>query len=105
MIPYVRKMHTTNGLFDEALKSTVTMEQAEDRVINFLKNECGLKKGKWPIAGSSCHVDKKFIEKDMPRLHKFLHYRIIDLSSVFELTKRWLPDLANEARQFTYEKL
>ena len=54
--------------------------------------DCGLKKGKCPLAGNSVHEDKKFIYKDMPNLYAFLHYRIVDVTSIKELVYRWLPE-------------
>ena len=66
------------------------MGQAEEQVIKFLK-DMGIKEQMCPLAGNSVHMDKAFLRKDMPRLHNFLHYRIVDVSTVKELVARWMP--------------
>ena len=58
--------------------------------MDFLKS-LGLKSFTCPLAGNSVHQDKLFIQKDMPELYKFLHYRIVDVSTIKECVKRWLP--------------
>ena len=73
--------------------STLTLEKAEDIILNFLTNEAGLKPYQCPLAGNSVGEDKRFLAKDMPRLHNFFHYRIIDVSTIKELAFRWYPSL------------
>ena len=61
-------------------------------MLTFLTETCGLTSFTCPLAGNSVHQDKIFIQKDMPGLYKFLHYRIVDVSTIKELVKRWLPE-------------
>lgn len=74
----------------ECKRSTVTEQQAEDAVINFLIAN-GVTESSSPLAGNSIHMDRMFLRLYMKRLDAHLHYRIIDVSSVKELCKRWNP--------------
>jgi len=86
---FVREMHTTSGLITE-LDSGTTLEDAENQVLEYVKKWVPEPK-KAPLAGSSVGTDKAFLERDMPRLTEHLHYRIVDVSSIKELAKRWYP--------------
>jgi oligoribonuclease len=68
------------------------MEEAEAMVLYFLKDVCGLQKFTCPIGGNSVGEDKAFIRKDMPRLYDFLHYRVIDVSTISGVLRRWKPE-------------
>ena len=68
----------------------MTLKDAEELILAFLKEECLLAPKTCPLAGNSVHYDKAFIEKDMPRFHEFLHYRIVDVSSIKECAVRWI---------------
>jgi oligoribonuclease len=85
----VRDMHALSGLTDEVLASTVTKEQAEQQVLAYLKEF--LEPGKAPLCGNSIATDRGFIARDMTELDAFLHYRMVDVSSVKELARRWYP--------------
>ena len=85
----VREMHTTSGLLDE-LASGVPMEQAQQRVMDYVREHVP-DAGKAPLAGNSVGTDRGFLARDMPELETYLHYRIIDVSSVKELSRRWYP--------------
>ena len=85
----VRTMHTTSGLLDE-LATGLTMEQAERQVLEYVR-EWVPEPGKAPLAGNSVGTDRSFLARDMPELESHLHYRIIDVSSVKELARRWYP--------------
>ena len=85
----VRTMHTTSGLLDE-LASGLTMQDAERKVLGYVR-EWVPEPGKAPLAGNSVGTDRGFLARDMPALEAHLHYRIIDVSSVKELARRWYP--------------
>ena len=90
MDDFVTKMHTDNGLLDEITTSTVTMKEAEDAVLALVEKHCD-KAHPAPLAGNSIATDRTFIREQMPRLDAALHYRMIDVSTVKELTRRWFP--------------
>lgn len=89
-----KKQHGGSGLIAAVRKSKVSVKEAETKVLEFLKKHCA--EGKSPLCGNSVHHDKRFIIKYMPKLAKFLHYRIVDVSTVKELTKRWYSDKKNK---------
>ena len=89
MNEFVTQMHTTSGLITE-IPNGVCVSEAEDLVIKYLESAHTLA-GKSPLAGNSVSVDRSFIARDMPRLHDYLHYRTIDVSSIKELARRWYP--------------
>ncbi|QDB78589.1 oligoribonuclease [Georgenia sp. 311] len=85
----VREMHTTSGLLD-VLDEGLTMEEAQERVLQYVRRWVPEAR-KAPLAGNSVGTDRAFLERDMPELVEHLHYRIIDVSSVKELARRWYP--------------
>jgi oligoribonuclease len=89
MDPFVRDMHTTSELLD-ALPGGVSLREAEEAVLAYLR-EWIPESGKAPLAGNSIGTDKMFLERDMPELMAHLHYRVIDVSSIKELARRWYP--------------
>ena len=86
---FVRQMHTTSGLL-AALDGGIALADAEQQVMDYLRGHIKEPR-KAPLAGNSVGTDRSFIARDMPELEAFLHYRIIDVSSVKELAKRWYP--------------
>jgi len=85
----VRTMHTTSGLLTE-LDGGITLAEAEAAVMAYLKKYVPEPR-KAPLAGNSVGTDRGFLARDMPTLEAHLHYRIIDVSSVKELARRWYP--------------
>ena len=85
----VRTMHTTSGLLSE-LADGMTMAEAEEAVLAHVREHVPEPR-KAPLAGNSVGTDKGFLVRDMPALDAHLHYRIIDVSSVKELSRRWFP--------------
>merc|ERR1712029_554107 len=83
------KQHGLSGLTQRVLESKIDMGEAERRVMEFVKEWTPA--GKCPLAGNSVGEDKRFIEKFMPELYRHLHYRIIDVSTIKELSKPWYP--------------
>jgi oligoribonuclease len=90
MPPVVRDMHAKSGLTDEVRRSTVTMSEAEDIVLAYVK-EFVPNPRTAPLCGNSIATDRGFLARDMPALDSFLHYRMIDVSSIKELCRRWYP--------------
>ena len=86
---FVRAMHTTSGLLDE-LSSGVTLEEAQATVLDYVRGWVP-EPGKAPLAGNSVGTDKTYLDRDMPELIGHLHYRVIDVSSIKELARRWYP--------------
>ena len=85
----VRDMHTTSGLLEE-LPGGVTLAEAQDIVLSYIRGHVTEPK-RVPLCGNSIATDRTFIARDMPELDNWLHYRMIDVSSVKELARRWYP--------------
>jgi len=90
MPPVVEEMHRTSGLTQQILDSSVTLEQAEQQVLSWLGQYVDDAR-KAPLCGNSIATDRGFLARDMPTLDAFLHYRMVDVSSVKELARRWYP--------------
>ncbi|WP_461157829.1 oligoribonuclease [Saccharopolyspora tripterygii] len=86
----VRDMHDRSGLTEEVRASTVTLAQAEQQVLEFIRQYVPDARSA-PLAGNSIATDRGFIARDMPELDAHLHYRMVDVSSVKELCRRWYP--------------
>ena len=89
MNDFVREMHTNSGLITE-IPNGIPMAAAEAKIIAYLESASTIA-GKSPLAGNSVGVDRSFIDRDMPSLSAYLHYRTIDVSSIKELARRWYP--------------
>src|SRR5580693_1708587 len=87
MLPVVRDMHTTSGLISE-LASGVTL--AQEQVLRYVRSHIPDAR-KVPLCGNSIATDRAFLARDMPELDAFLHYRMVDVSSIKELARRWYP--------------
>ncbi|MFJ8671441.1 oligoribonuclease [Streptomyces sp. NPDC093589] len=85
----VRQMHTASGLLEE-LDDGTTLEAAQAQVLAYIKQHVR-EPGKAPLCGNSVGTDRGFLLRDMPTLESYLHYRIVDVSSVKELARRWYP--------------
>jgi oligoribonuclease len=85
----VRQMHTTSGLLTE-LAGGITLGEAQDQVLGYVQAYVKESR-KVPLCGNSIATDRAFIARDLPRLDDFLHYRMIDVSSIKELARRWYP--------------
>ncbi|RIV36743.1 oligoribonuclease [Micromonospora radicis] len=86
----VRTMHGKSGLTEEVRRSTVTLAEAEDLVLDYVSRHVKDPRTA-PLCGNSIATDRGFIARDMPRLDAHLHYRMIDVSSIKELCRRWYP--------------
>ncbi|OTA29430.1 oligoribonuclease [Alloscardovia macacae] len=91
MNDFVRNMHTSSGLVDE-WENGLSLEEAEQQIIEYVEKFLPTEgNGKAHLAGNSIHSDKKFLDAYMPGLMSRLHYRIIDVSTLKELSRRWYP--------------
>lgn len=88
MNEWCREHHGKSGLVEQVRSSRVDMKTAEDRVLAFIKTYA---EENSPIAGNSVHVDVQFLKRHMPRITEYAHYRIVDVSTIGELCKRWYP--------------
>lgn len=87
MDPFVRNMHTVNGLLDRVRKSDVGLAKAEKEMISLLMKWCGPFEG--VLTGNSIHQDRRFLTKYFPAFERLLGYRMVDVSSLKELIRRW----------------
>ncbi len=86
----VQKMHAHSGLTEEVRAATITLAQAEQQVLDYIKQFVPDPRSA-PLCGNSIGTDRGFIVRDMPTLDAYLHYRMIDVSSIKELCRRWYP--------------
>lgn len=90
MVEVVARMHKSSGLTEEARASTIDLATAEEMVLDYIRSHVKAAKTA-PLAGNSIATDRGFIARDMPTLDEYLHYRMIDVSSIKELCRRWYP--------------
>lgn len=87
---WCQRQHGHSGLTEACRKSETSLTQAEDAMVKFVESHVP---GKCcPLAGNSVHADKKFLDKFMPKFMNHLHYRIVDVSTLKELARRWYPN-------------
>jgi oligoribonuclease len=86
----VRDMHAKSGLTEEVRRSTISLPEAEEAVLAYVK-EFVPNPRTAPLCGNSIATDRGFLARDMPTLDSYLHYRMIDVSSIKELCRRWYP--------------
>src|SRR5487761_1749130 len=89
MADVVREMHTTSGLLD-VLESGISLAEAQERVLDYVRGHVKETR-KAALGGNSIATDRVFLARDMPELDAFLHYRMVDVSSIKELARRWSP--------------
>ena len=86
----VREMHASSGLTEAVRASTTTVAEAEQMVLDYLRKHVPDARTV-PLCGNSIATDRAFLARDMPQLDAFLHYRMVDVSSIKELCRRWYP--------------
>jgi oligoribonuclease len=89
MVEFVHDMHVSSGLIEE-LDGGTTLDDAEQQVLTYVREHCA-DGSRPPLAGNTVATDRLFLARDMPALEQFLHYRIVDVSSIKELSRRWFP--------------
>jgi oligoribonuclease len=92
MDDFVQKMHTKSGLLPQIEASTVDLASAGARVLEYVKGHVP-NEGQAPLCGNSIGVDRRFLDRGLPELDQYLHYRSIDVSSLKELCRRWYPEV------------
>jgi oligoribonuclease len=88
MDDFVRQMHTRSGLLERIRSSTVTLDQATEATSAFLREHCPEARTT-PLCGNSVWKDREFLSRWMPAVAQHLHYRIVDVSTIKELVRRW----------------
>jgi oligoribonuclease len=91
-----RDLHEKSGILPVVAASTVSLKEAEDQVLAFLEEHVSPNSA--PLCGNSIHVDRHFLRLQMPRVEQYLFYRCVDVSTLKELARRWLPDLYMQAQ-------
>jgi oligoribonuclease len=89
MSDVVREMHTRSGLLAAIEASTLSLHDAGQATLEFLKSH--VEPATVPLCGNSIGVDRRFLALQLPEVEQFLHYRSVDVSTVKELARRWLP--------------
>ncbi|XP_064462176.1 oligoribonuclease, mitochondrial-like isoform X2 [Ornithodoros turicata] len=97
MNEWCKENHGQSGLTQACKESKMTMEEAEKVMLDFVRQYTP--PGKCPLAGNTVFMDRLFLARHMPEFEKHLHYRIVDVSSVKELCKRWYPQAYRDALQ------
>ncbi len=95
MEPVVVEMHTKSGLLEQIKNSTITLEEAGAQTLAFLKEH--LEERAVPLCGNSIGMDRRFLDAYLPDIENFLHYRSVDVSTIKELSRRWYPEVLNQA--------
>lgn len=90
MDDFVRNLHTKSGLIDAVNKSSMTLAVAQEETLDFIKQHCPPRDA--ILCGNSVWQDRAFLKRYMPRIVDYMHYRIIDVSSIKELAVRWYPN-------------
>lgn len=96
MEPIVREMHTKSGLLAAVVASTLSLEEAGRRTLEFLRSHIP-ERGSVPLCGNSIGTDRRFLAAQLPEVENWLHYRSIDVSTVKELCRRWYPEALHGA--------
>jgi oligoribonuclease len=96
MDQFVREMHTRSGLLEEVASSTVSLEEAGEATLDFIRRHVPQPRSV-PLAGNSIGTDRRFLAAYLPAVDDYLHYRSVDVSTVKELAGRWFPREAKKA--------
>jgi oligoribonuclease len=92
----VREMHTQSGLLAAVQASTLSLEDAGEQTLAFVRQVLG-DPGRVPLCGNSLGVDRRFLQRQLPLLDSAFHYRSVDVSTIKELCKRWYPAVYGKA--------
>ena len=98
-----KNQHSKSGLIDDVRRSMISLEEAETQTLNFIKKYCEAKQN--PLCGNAVHHDRRFLIKYMPRIHEFLHYRHVDVSTVKTVVSKWYPKLKEVKKNTTHRAL
>ncbi len=103
MNDWVFEMHTKSGLIQQVQASKTTMQEAEKATLEFIQQFCNPETS--PLCGNSVWQDKAFLHTYMHKLNNFFHYRIIDVSTIKELTHRWYPEIPEYKKEKSHRAL
>ncbi len=103
MNAWCRKHHKASGLTQEVVASTLTLKQVETQLFNFIKKHTGPQAS--PLCGNSIWQDRSFVRKYLPKVNEYLHYRVIDVSTIKELVRRKHGDKAIPKKKETHRSL
>ena len=95
MDPFVREMHSRSGLLPAIRASTMTLQEAGEQTLAFIKQHAATERTV-PLCGNSIGTDRRFLAVYLPDIENWLHYRCVDVSSVKELVRRWYPQVRSE---------
>ncbi len=95
MDPFVIDMHTKSGLLEQIKASTITLEEAGQETLAFIKEHVPEARSV-PLCGNSIGTDRRFLAAYLPEIEEYLHYRSVDVSSIKELVRRWYPLVLSE---------
>ncbi|CDJ29018.1 oligoribonuclease, putative [Eimeria mitis] len=101
---WCREQHGKSGLTEACIRASMSARDAEQQIIAFLIRN-GVCAKEAVLAGNSIHMDKEFLRKEMPELLDFLHYRILDVSSIKVIARSWFPAVAPPKKQYTHRAL
>jgi oligoribonuclease len=93
---FVREMHTKSGLLAAIEASTISLEEAANATLEFIRAHVPQSRSV-PLAGNSIGTDRRFLAAQMPAVEDYLHYRSVDVSTLKELVRRWFPEVAAAA--------
>ena len=97
------KHHHQSGLVERIKTEGVTIDEAEQQTLDFLRQ--WIEPNTAPLCGNSVWNDRRFLDKEMPHVADFLHYRMVDVSTVKELAKRWYPEVARYRKKLSHQAL
>ncbi|MDQ6960187.1 MAG: oligoribonuclease [Mariprofundaceae bacterium] len=97
MNEWCKKQHAASGLSDRATASEILLAQAEAETLAFIRPYADERTV--PLCGNSIHQDRRFLVRYMPQLEAYLHYRMVDVSTIKELVKRWYPEIKPSVKQ------
>jgi oligoribonuclease len=103
MSPFVREMHTKNGLLDKVRTAQSSVQDAQQAAVELIAFHCGYRKG--ILAGNSIYQDRRFLNRYMPVLDQFLHYRMLDVSSLKIIAQAWYGERMKFAKKNTHTAL
>jgi oligoribonuclease len=103
MDAWPRRTHTASGLLDRIKSEGVPLADAERQTLRFIRKHCT--RNTAPLCGNSVWQDKRFLNRYMPSLERYLHYRIVDVSSIKVMSRHWFPGQEPPAKQETHRAL
>lgn len=103
MDEWCTRQHGASGLSEQVRASTIDEAQAEQQTLEFVQQWTARRSS--PLCGSSVFQDRRFIIRYLPKLYEYLHYRMIDVASVRELSRRWHPQLRPPQKRETHRAL